>query len=128
MTVAFGDTALGALVGCNADAFGCLELDQLLERDADRIADQIDAITGTERVEKLRQGRLGQGHRWTSFFDDCLAVHTEDPADGRLLHATTPVLKPHHSRGLSLDKRSSERILAAGPQEFFSLLRHAMSE
>ena len=30
------------------------------------------------------------------------SFHTEDPADGRLLHATTPVLKPHHSTGLSL--------------------------
>jgi hypothetical protein len=29
------------------------------------------------------------------------SFHTEDPADGRLLHATTPVLKPHHSTGLS---------------------------
>ncbi|PUA82189.1 tyrosine-type recombinase/integrase, partial [Nocardioides currus] len=41
--------------------------------------------------------------RWTSFFDECLAVHTEDPADGRLrLHASPLALKPHHSLGLSL--------------------------
>jgi hypothetical protein len=29
------------------------------------------------------------------------SFHTEDPADGRLLHAATPILKPHHPRGLS---------------------------
>jgi len=31
------------------------------------------------------------------------SFHTEDSADGRLLHATTPVLKPHHSTGLSFE-------------------------
>ncbi|WP_222430584.1 hypothetical protein, partial [Nocardioides sp. J9] len=31
------------------------------------ITDQIDAITGTECLEQLGQGRLGQGHRWISF-------------------------------------------------------------
>jgi hypothetical protein len=30
------------------------------------------------------------------------SFHTEDPADGRLLHAAPPLdLKPHHPRGLS---------------------------
>ena len=30
------------------------------------------------------------------------SFHTEDPADGRLLHAAPPLdLKPHHSKGLS---------------------------
>ena len=30
------------------------------------------------------------------------SFHTEDPADGRLLHAAPPMdLKPHHHRGLS---------------------------
>ena len=102
LTVALGDTVLGALIGCGADPFGGFELDQLLQRDADRITDQIDAIPGTERLEELGQGRLGQGHRWTSFFDECLAVHTEDPADGPLRpRASPPALKPHHSRGLS---------------------------
>ena len=32
------------------------------------------------------------------------AVHTEDPADGRLLHAAPPLtLKPHHRKGLSYE-------------------------
>lgn len=102
VAVAFGHAVLGALVGCCADAFGGFEFDQLLQRDPDGVTDEVDAVPGTERLEELGQGRLGQGHRWTSFFDECLAVHTEDPADGRLRpHAPPPVLKAHHSQGLS---------------------------
>ena len=37
------------------------------------------------------------------------SFRTEDPADGRLLHATTPVLKPHHSTGLSSELGISYR-------------------
>jgi hypothetical protein len=51
VAVALSDTVIGELIQCGADPFGGLELDQLLERDADRIADQIHAITGTERLE-----------------------------------------------------------------------------
>lgn len=43
--------------------FGGFELDQLnqlLERDGDRIADQIDTITATERLEEFGQGRRGK--------------------------------------------------------------------
>src|SRR5690606_21849868 len=65
VAVAFGDTVLGALIGGGADPFGRFELDQLLQRDADRIPDQIDAVTGAERLKQLGQGRLGQGHRWS---------------------------------------------------------------
>ena len=101
VAVAFGCAVIGPLIGRCADAFGRFEIDQLLQRDADRVTDQIDALTGAERLEEFGQGRLGQGHRWTSF-GECLAVHTEDPADGRLLHAAPPLaLKPHHSTGLS---------------------------
>jgi hypothetical protein len=36
----------------------------------------------------------------TSFFSACLAVHTEDPADGRLHQDAPPRShKPHHSQG-----------------------------
>ena len=38
------------------------------------------------------------------------SFHTEDPADGRLLHAAPPLtLKPHHSTGLSFDQ-AAERL------------------
>ena len=103
MPVAFGDPVLGAFVAAGADPLGGFGFDQLLHHHADRLADQIHAVTGAERLEQLGQGRLGQGHRWVSF-SVCLAVHTEDPADGRLRHAAPPLdLKPHHPRGLSYD-------------------------
>jgi hypothetical protein len=42
---------------------------------------------------------LGQGHRWGSF-SECLAVHTEDPAEGPHTPGATPLaLKPHHATG-----------------------------
>ena len=65
--VAFGDPVLGAFVAVGADHAGGFELDELLQHGADRLADHVDAITGAERFEQLRQGRLGQGHRWFSF-------------------------------------------------------------
>jgi len=40
------------------------------------------------------------------------SFHTEDPADGRLHHAASPInLKPHHHRGRSLDPRNLTRVL-----------------
>lgn len=65
--VAFGDTVLGALIPVRADHPGRFELDQLLQHQAHALTDQVHAITGTERLEQLGQGRLGQGHRWYSF-------------------------------------------------------------
>jgi hypothetical protein len=35
-------------------------LDQLLQRDADRFSDQVDAVTGAERLEQLGPVRLGR--------------------------------------------------------------------
>ena len=65
--VAFGDPVVGAFVPVGADHARGFELDELLQDGADRLADHVDAITGAERLEQLRQGRLGQGHRWVSF-------------------------------------------------------------
>lgn len=67
VTVAFGDTVLGALIGGRADMLGRFQLDELLERDTNRLADQVDALPGTERLKDLGQGRLGHGHRWDLF-------------------------------------------------------------
>ena len=42
------------------------------------------------------------------------SFHTEDPADGRLLHAAPPLdLKPHHHRGLSAPDRPTAIFAAA---------------
>lgn len=120
--VAFADAVLGAFVGSGADPFGCFDLDQLLQCNTHGFADQIDAVTRAERVEELGKGRLWQGHRWTSFFGECLAVHTEDPADGRLRpHASPLALKPHHSQGLLRGVRF--RNSAEGTDESGSDLR-----
>lgn len=73
---------LGALIGRGADVLGGFELDQLLERDAHGL--RITSTPSPARVEEFGQDNLGQGHWWTSFLDECLAVHTEDPALGSL--------------------------------------------
>jgi hypothetical protein len=80
--VAYGGGASAFGVVARADLFGDFGFDQFLHDHSDRFTDRIDSFSGTECVEQFGQGRLGQGHRWTSFFDACLAVHTADPADG----------------------------------------------
>lgn len=65
LAVAFGDAVIGALVA-HRDHPGGYEVDEFLERGADRLADHVGDIAGAERLEKLRQDRLGQGHRWLS--------------------------------------------------------------
>jgi hypothetical protein len=54
-------------VTLGADHARGFELDELLQHGADRLADHVNAVAGAERVQQLRQGRLGQGHRWISF-------------------------------------------------------------
>ena len=43
------------------------ELHELLQDRGNRLADHVDTVAGAERLERLGQGRLGQGHRWFSF-------------------------------------------------------------
>ncbi len=71
--VAVGGPRLGALVTNRADLLGGFGFDELLHHHPDRLTDKIHALTGTEHLEQLGQGRLGQGHRWFSF-SACLAV------------------------------------------------------
>jgi hypothetical protein len=61
-------------------------------------AEFFDGRTATEQ-SPVELGKEFRGLRRTP--DACSAVHTEDPADGRLLHADSPDLKPHHSTGRS---------------------------
>jgi hypothetical protein len=42
---------------------GGFGLDQLLEHEPDRLAHQINAVTGTECVQQFGHGRIRQGHR-----------------------------------------------------------------
>jgi hypothetical protein len=53
-----GGAGLGAFVAAGADHLGRFHLDQLLEHEAHGIADEVDAVAGSERVEQLGQGRL----------------------------------------------------------------------
>jgi len=62
--VAVSDTGLGPLIAVGADPLGRFDLDQLLHHQPDRVADQLNAFAGTERVQQLGQDRLSQGHRW----------------------------------------------------------------
>jgi hypothetical protein len=69
-------------------------------------------------IEHLGHRRPGQGHRWTSFFGACLAVHTEDPAGDhpyagatRLAPHTPPMLSAAHHR------RRCGPIIALRPRE-----------
>jgi hypothetical protein len=63
MTVAIRDTVLGALITAGVEVFGCFDLDEFVRHKLHRVADRINAVTGTERFQQLGQGRLRQGHR-----------------------------------------------------------------
>ena len=60
--VAFGDPLRGPFVAGRADHLRGLDLDQFLEHEPDRLANQINAVTGTECVQQLGHGRIRQGH------------------------------------------------------------------
>ena len=81
--VPFGDTGSAAFIAAGADDLGGLGLDQLLHDQPDRLADQIHALPGTERLQQLGCDRLRQRHRWEPP-DEYLPVHIENPADGAL--------------------------------------------
>ena len=58
VAVAVGGALVGALVATGTDGLGGLELDELLEDEAHRLAQRVGAITGADRLEQLGQGRL----------------------------------------------------------------------
>jgi hypothetical protein len=57
-TVAVGRPLVGPLVPGRADRLGGLELDQLLEDERHRLAQDVAAAAGADRVEQAGQGRL----------------------------------------------------------------------
>ena len=63
VTVALGDPALGAFVAAGADRRRGFGLDQLLQRPAGELVDQIYAVGYLQRGEQIGQGRLRQSHR-----------------------------------------------------------------
>src|SRR5579875_443288 len=62
-SVAMGHTGVASLVAAGADLLGGLSLDELLQGPLGELTDEIGAVSGAERVEQLRQGRIGQSHR-----------------------------------------------------------------
>lgn len=55
----------------------------------DRLTNEIDTFSGTERFEQLGCDRLRQRHRWEPP-DEYLPVHIENPADGALTKDDSP--------------------------------------
>ncbi len=94
--VALGLAGLGALVAPGADHLGRLGLDQFLEHQAHRLADQIEAVTSTEHLEQLGQDRIIKGHRCSLLWVRSLAEHTEDYADGSPSGGPFSSPKAHH--------------------------------
>ncbi len=56
--VAVGRPLVGALIARGADRLGGLKLDQLLQDERHRLAQDVRVATGADRVEQLGQGRL----------------------------------------------------------------------
>ncbi|KRF40081.1 hypothetical protein ASG96_03925 [Terrabacter sp. Soil810] len=52
-----------ALVPAGADHLRGFDLDQLVQRQLDRVLDQVHPLPSAERLQQLGQGRLRQGHR-----------------------------------------------------------------
>lgn len=65
--VALHGPGIPALTPLGTDQGRDLRLDELLEHHLDRGADHVHPIGGIQRVEQVKQGRLGQGHRVFSF-------------------------------------------------------------
>ena len=53
-----GAYRIGPLVPGSADRLGRLELDELLENECHRLAQDVRAVTGADRLKQLGQGRL----------------------------------------------------------------------
>ena len=63
MAVALGAAVLGALIAPRADRLSSLGLDQLLEHQLHRVADQARTATSAEGLPQLRCGSIRPGHR-----------------------------------------------------------------
>ena len=100
VTVAFIRSSLGAFISGSANVIGDLELDQLLHHQTHGVTDQIDAITGSERVEKFGQGRLIKTHRCVLLGWVLAGTHQESRRwlTSRWTTETPPRRGPHTGR------------------------------
>jgi hypothetical protein len=62
---ALGRALLAGLIGPGADVLGGLGLDQRLQHQGERFADEVEVTAGAQCIEQLGQGRLAEGHRAT---------------------------------------------------------------
>ena len=111
-TLTVVDVAMDGLDLITRTALGVsvLGLDQLRQHHADRLADQIDAVTGTELSSSSDRADWDKAIGGSPSVRD-LVVDTEDPADGRQIHAASPNIKFHYSARLSSDGTSTnERV------------------
>ena len=81
MPVALIHTSVAALIAPGAHRLGGLGLDQLLEHQAHRAADQLRATTGAKRLPQLCRVNIRKGHRCV-LLDEWVISLTEDHADG----------------------------------------------
>jgi hypothetical protein len=61
--VAVSGALLGPLIGPSADVLGGLGVDQCLQDQRQRLADEVEVATGAQCIQQLGQGRLAEGHR-----------------------------------------------------------------
>jgi hypothetical protein len=54
---------LGPLVRPSADVLGGLGVDQCLQHQGERLADEVEVTAGAQCIKQVGQGRLAQGHR-----------------------------------------------------------------
>jgi hypothetical protein len=85
---------LGPLIGPRADVLGGLGVDQCLQDQSERLADEVEVTAGAERVQQISNGRLVQGHRGESPWCEPWREHTE-------LHAMALALLASRARAPS---------------------------
>lgn len=71
-----------------------LGLDGAMQRDADGLGEQIDAVTGAERRSSARRGELDLDHPSFSWTALSWALCTEGPDDGHFVLTMRPSTSP----------------------------------
>src|SRR4029450_6326118 len=61
--VAVSGALLGPLIGPSADVPGGFGVDQCLQDQSERLADDVEVPTGAQCIQQVGQGRLAEGHR-----------------------------------------------------------------
>ena len=98
VAVTFRHASLDAFITAGADRLDGFGLDQLLKHPAGDLTDQVDAFADADRVEKIRQVRIGQSHRCVLL--DVVLAGTHQESRRWLTYRWTS--KPTTSRGAVL--------------------------